>query len=109
MEAHFFIIIAHISEKCKLFLCIKKIPKKFILQIILCMKKFDETEKSLADAEKVKAEVSGNYQTYLRQVQTDYDFILGKIKREQEDIKQAEQERQTWAKLIFLSERRDRK
>ena len=56
--------------------------------------KLAETENSLADAEKIKTEVSGNYQTYLRQMQTDYDFILEKIKREQEEIRQAEQERQ---------------
>lgn len=53
-----------------------------------------ETEKSLADAEMAKAEAGGNYQTYLRQMQTDYDFIFEKMKHEQEEIKRAEQERQ---------------
>ena len=53
-----------------------------------------ETEKSLETAERKKSAISNYYQTYLRQMQSDYDFILEKLKREQEEIKQAEQERQ---------------
>ena len=53
-----------------------------------------ETDKSIEAAEKEKLEAGRNYQTYLRQMQSDYDFILEKLKREQEEIKQAEQEQQ---------------
>lgn len=53
-----------------------------------------ETEKSLEAAEKEKSEAAANYKTYLRQMQSDYDFILDKLKREQEEIKLAEQDLQ---------------
>ena len=43
---------------------------------------------------KEKLEAGRNYQTYLRQMQSDYDIILDKLRREQEEIKQAEQEQQ---------------
>ncbi len=49
-----------------------------------------ETEKSLETAEKEKSTAASNYKTYLRQMQSDYNYILDKFKREQEDIKQAE-------------------
>ena len=53
-----------------------------------------ETDKSIDTAEKEKSEAGRNYQTYLRQMQSDYDRILDKLRREQEEIKQAEQEQQ---------------
>ena len=51
-----------------------------------------ETEKSLETAEKEKFTAAGNYKTYLRQMQSDYDFVLEKMRREQEEIKLAEQD-----------------
>ena len=51
-----------------------------------------ETEKSLDVAEKEKSKSAGNYKTYLRQMQSDYDFVLEKMRREQEEIKLAEQD-----------------
>lgn len=50
-----------------------------------------ETEKRLEAAEKEKSTAAGNYKTYLRQMQSDYDFILEKLKREQEEVRTAEQ------------------
>lgn len=43
-------------------------------------------------AEKEKSEVTQIYQTYLRQMQSDFDFILERMKREREEIKAAEQQ-----------------
>ncbi|MDE6746680.1 MAG: relaxase/mobilization nuclease domain-containing protein, partial [Oscillospiraceae bacterium] len=51
-----------------------------------------ETEKSLETAEKEKSTAAGNYKTYLRQMQSDYDYILDRLKREQEEIKLVEQD-----------------
>ena len=51
-----------------------------------------ETEKNLETAEKEKSTATGNYKTYLRQMQSDYDFVFDKLKREQEEIKLAEQD-----------------
>ena len=51
-----------------------------------------ETEKSLEAAEKEKSTAATNYKTYLRQMQSDYDFVLNRLKREQEEIKLAEQD-----------------
>ncbi|MDE5577885.1 MAG: relaxase/mobilization nuclease domain-containing protein [Oscillospiraceae bacterium] len=51
-----------------------------------------ETEKNLEIAEKEKSAAANNYKTYLRQMQSDYDFILERQRREQEEIKQAEQD-----------------
>ncbi|MBD5144776.1 MAG: relaxase/mobilization nuclease domain-containing protein [Ruminococcus sp.] len=49
-----------------------------------------ETEKSFETAEKEKSTAVSNYKTYLRQMQSDYDFVLEKMRREQEEIKLAE-------------------
>ena len=54
-----------------------------------------ETEKSLDVAEKEKSTAAANYKTYLRQMQSDYDFVLEKMRREQEEIRQAERELHT--------------
>ena len=51
-----------------------------------------ETEKSLETAEKEKSTAADNYKTYLRQMQSDYDFVFEKMRREQEKIKLAEQD-----------------
>ena len=40
----------------------------------------------------MKAEVTAHYQTYLQQMQTDYDYILKKMKREKEELELAERE-----------------
>lgn len=53
-----------------------------------------ETEKSLDVAEKEKSTAAGNYKTYLRQMQSDYDFVLEKLRREQEEIERAERDLQ---------------
>ncbi len=53
-----------------------------------------ETEKNIETAEKEKSEAGRNYQTYLRQMQSDYDLILDKLRREQEEIRKTEQEQQ---------------
>ncbi|MDE5992315.1 MAG: hypothetical protein K2G87_04620, partial [Oscillospiraceae bacterium] len=54
--------------------------------------KLSETEKSLKTAEKEKSTAASNYKTYLRQMQSDYDFVLDRLKREHEEIKLAEQD-----------------
>lgn len=51
-----------------------------------------EIEKSLDIVEKEKSVAANNYKIYLRQMQSDYDFILERQRREQEEIKQAEME-----------------
>ena len=53
-----------------------------------------ETEKSLEAAEKEKSTAAANYKTYLQQMQSDYDYILDRLKREQEEIRIAEQDLQ---------------
>lgn len=49
-----------------------------------------QIDKSLENAETARLEAANNYKTYLRQMQSDYTFILEKMRREQEEIKQAE-------------------
>ena len=56
--------------------------------------KFSETEKSLETAEKGKSTAANNYKTYSRQMQSDYDFVLEKMRWEQEELKQAEHDLQ---------------
>lgn len=53
-----------------------------------------DTEKNLEAAESEKRQAAENYKTYLRQMQSDYDYVLEKLKREQEEIRIAEQEQQ---------------
>lgn len=53
-----------------------------------------ETEKSLEAAEKEKSTAVWNYKIYLRQMQSDYDFVLENLKREREEIERAERELQ---------------
>lgn len=53
-----------------------------------------DTEKNLEAAESEKRQAAENYKTYLRQMQSDYDRILEKLKREQEEIRIVEQEQQ---------------
>lgn len=53
-----------------------------------------DTEKNLEAAESEKRQAAENYKTYLRQMQSDYDRILERLKREQEEIRIAEQEQQ---------------
>ena len=51
-----------------------------------------ETEKSLEIAEKEKFTAASNYKTYFRQMQSDYDYILDRLKREREEIELTEQD-----------------
>ena len=51
-----------------------------------------EIDKSIDIAEKEKSTAAANYKTYLRQMQSDYDFVLEKMRREQEEIRLAEQD-----------------
>ena len=53
-----------------------------------------DTEKNLEAAESEKRQAAENYKTYLRQMQSDYDYVLEKLKREQEEIRIAEQDLQ---------------
>ena len=53
-----------------------------------------DTEKNLEAAESEKRQAAENYKTYLRQMQSDYDFVLEKIRQEQEEIERAEQDLQ---------------
>ena len=56
--------------------------------------KLSDTEKSLDVAETEKSTAAGNYKTYLRQMQSDYDFVFEKLRREQEELEQAERDLQ---------------
>lgn len=51
-----------------------------------------EIDGKIEIAEKEKSAAANNYKTYLRQMRSDYDFILEKMRREREKIEQAEQE-----------------
>lgn len=53
-----------------------------------------DIEKSLDVAENEKSTAANNYKTYLRQMQSDYDYIHEKLRREREEIEQAERELQ---------------
>ena len=48
--------------------------------------KLPQADEELQAAEKEKSEVTAHYQTYLQQMQTDYDYILKKMKREKEEL-----------------------
>ena len=54
-----------------------------------------EIDKSIDIVEKEKSTAANNYKTYLRQMQSDYDFVLNKLKREQDEVRQAERELRT--------------
>ena len=49
-----------------------------------------DVEKCLEAAEKEKVTTANNYKTYLRQMQSDYDYVLEKMRRDQEELEQAE-------------------
>ena len=64
-------------------------------QVLVKLKsELSETEKSLEIAEKEKSTAANNYKTYLQQMQSDYDYILEKLRREREEIEQAERDLQ---------------
>ncbi|MCM1330659.1 MAG: hypothetical protein NC253_14635, partial [Ruminococcus sp.] len=63
-----------------------------------------EIDKSIEIAEKDRFAAANNYKIYLRQMQSDYDFILEKMRREREEIEQAEREFQ----VIKISENQKR-
>ena len=48
-------------------------------------------DENLSETENLKREYGKHYSLYLQQTQSDYDFIREQIKREQEEIKKAEQ------------------
>lgn len=54
-----------------------------------------DAEKNLEAAKTDKRQAAENYKTYLRQMQSDYDYVLEKLKREREEIRIAEQDLQT--------------
>ena len=49
-----------------------------------------QADEELQAAEKEKSEVTAHYQTYLQQMQTDYDYILRKMKREKKELAERE-------------------
>lgn len=53
-----------------------------------------DAEKNLEAAESEKRQAAENYKTYLRQMQSDYNYILEKMRREQEELEQAERDLQ---------------
>lgn len=62
-------------------------------QIIERLKEeLSDIEKCLEAAEKEKVTAANNYKTYLRQMQSDYDYILEKMRREQEELEQAKRD-----------------
>lgn len=67
-----------------------------------------ETEKNLDTAAKEKSTAAGNYKTYLRQMQSDYDFILERQRRKQEELEQAEREFLQEQKVLQQQEKRTR-
>ncbi len=66
--------------------------EKYQQEIDALKKELSESDSVLEAAEREKSEAAKNYRTYLQQMQSEYDFILDKLKREQEEIRQAEQE-----------------
>ena len=48
--------------------------------------KLPQADEELQAAENEKLEVTAHYQIYLQQMQTDYDYILRKMKREKEEL-----------------------
>lgn len=48
----------------------------------------EKTEKELEEKISEKREAAENYKTYLRQMQSDYDFILEKLKRESKELEE---------------------
>ena len=67
-----------------------------------------ETEKNLDTAAKEKSTAAGNYKTYLRQMHSDYDFILERQRREQEELEQAERDFLLEQKTFQQQEKRTR-
>ena len=53
-----------------------------------------DAEKNLEAAESEKRQAAENYKTYLRQMQSDYNYILEKMRREQEELEQAKRDLQ---------------
>ena len=53
-----------------------------------------DTEKIFEATDIEKRQAAENYKTYLRQMQSDYDFVLDKLKREREEIERAERDLQ---------------
>lgn len=51
-----------------------------------------DTDKNFEVAETDKRQAAENYKTYLRQMQSDYDYILEKMRREQEELEQTERD-----------------
>ncbi len=61
-------------------------------ELVKLTAKLSQVQESCEAAENEKRTAGQNYQTYLRQMQSEYDFILESIRREQEEILKAEQD-----------------
>ena len=53
-----------------------------------------KAEEELQAAEKEKSEITSYYQTYLQQMQSDYDYVLEKLKCEREEQEQSEEQQE---------------
>ncbi len=59
-----------------------------------------ESDSGLEFAEKEKSEAVKNYRTYLQQMQSEYDFILDKLRREQEEVRKFDELQNVQAESI---------
>ncbi len=65
--------------------------EKYRLEIDALKKELSESDSGLEFAEKEKSEAAKNYRTYLQQMQSEYDFILDRLRREQEEVRKFEE------------------
>ncbi len=61
--------------------------EKYRLELDVLKKELSESDGVLETAQREKSEAVKNYRTYLQQMQGEYDFILDKLRREQEKIR----------------------
>ena len=64
---------------------------RYMERIEMLKSQLTNIEETLSDVEVQKREYGKHYSLYIQQTQSDYDFIREQIKREQEEIKKAEQ------------------
>jgi len=71
--------------------------EKYRQELDALKKELSGSDSVLEIAEKEKSEAAKKYKTYLRQMQSEYDFIFDKLRREKEEIRELEklQNRQT--------------
>ena len=65
--------------------------EKYRLELDSLKKELSESDGALEIAEREKTEAAKNYRTYLQQMQSEYDFILDRLRREQEEIRELEE------------------